>query len=287
MSYPDLELKVEKLRSDVFKIKERLYKLENGRGGKEQVSADPSKLESNKDYALDWYINQYQNMCKEYNKVKIKLDEKQKVLEMVMDQRGRYVKQLMNTEKKVKEFEENIHNLTKKNQMLRGTIKNHEDRIFDLEEEVRYHEAFANSGKIKELEDAALHKAVAYDKLDHENQILKEDIAGAHAKVKELELDIKYLKDKNRFIRDLNDEYRKMVVNDENKNSSPYVFVVLLNGEPEAIFNSKEAAFKFTADFVKRVGYEHNYILIDRYEINTNVSVVVGTVNAQGEVVDE
>ena len=115
-----------------------------------KIDPDPSKLESNKDYALDWYINQYQNMCKEYNKVKIELDNKQKVLEMVMDQRGRYIKQFMDAENKVKEFEENIHNLTKKNQMLRGTIKNHEDRILELEEEVKYHKAFAGSAKIEE-----------------------------------------------------------------------------------------------------------------------------------------
>jgi hypothetical protein len=207
----DLRQRINILEVNSDKHNARLNKLEGIRDEKEQVSADPSKLESNKDYALDWYINQYQNMCKEYNKVKIELDNKQKVLEMVMDQRGRYIKQFMDAENKVKEFEENIYNLTKKNQMLRGTIKNHEDRILELEKEAEYRKTF----------------------------------------------------------------------------SSPFAYVVLCNGELEAVFNSKEAAFKFTADFVKRVGYQHNYFLIDRYEINTNVSVVMGTVNAQGEVVDE
>ena len=145
-----------------------------------KINPDPSKLESNKDYALDWYINQYQNMCKEYNKVKIeldgkqstlemyidqnhkffdqikkfekKLDDKQKVLEMVMDQRDRYIKQLMDTEKKVKDLDRANYDLNTGNQILRGTIENFEDRILELEEEVKYHKAFAGSEKIKELD---------------------------------------------------------------------------------------------------------------------------------------
>ena len=150
MSYPDLELKVEKLRSDVCKIKERLNKLEGVRDEK----ADPSELKSNKDYdALDWYKDRYQSIREDYSKISLELADKQKVLEQVMDQRDRYIKKLMDAEKKVKEFEENIHNLTKSNQRHRGIIKNHEDRIFDLEEEVRYHEAFANFGTIKELQE--------------------------------------------------------------------------------------------------------------------------------------
>ena len=194
MSYPDLELKVEKLRSDYWKIRERLNKLEDVRDEKEQVSADPSKLESNKDYALDWYINQYQNMCKEYNEVKVKLDEKQKVLEMVMDQRGRYVKQLMDAEKKVKEFEENIHNLTKKNQMHRGTIENFKDRILELEEEVKYHKAFANSDKIKELE-----------KLIEDYKV---GAMGISKRILELE-------ERNVKLQKLNDVYTKIILNED------------------------------------------------------------------------
>ena len=201
MSYPDLELKVEKLRSDVCKIKERLYKLEDVRDEKEQVSADPSKLESNKDYALDWYINQYQNMCKEYNKVKIELDGKQSALEMYIDQNHKFFDQIKELEKKLDDkqkvlemvmdqrdrlnkenikFYDTVFNLEATNQRLKGTIKNHEDRILELEKEVEYHKAFAGSEKIKKLE-----------------------------------LDIKYLEDKNRFISDLNDAYRKMVVKED------------------------------------------------------------------------
>lgn len=191
MSYPDLELKVEKLRSDVYKIKERLYKLEDGRDEK----ADPSELKSNKDYdALDWYKDRYQSIREDYNKISLELADKQKVLEQVMDQRDRYIKKLMDAEKKVKEFEENIHNLTKSNQRHRGIIKSHEDRIFDLEEEVRYHEAFGGSEKVKELE-----------KLIEDYKV---GAMGIRKRILELE-------ERNEKLQKLNDVYTRIILNED------------------------------------------------------------------------
>ena len=75
MSYPDLELKVEKLRSDVYKIKERLYKLEDGRDEKVMPEGvDFSHTIPGKGYetatakikvSLDWYIRQFERVSKE------------------------------------------------------------------------------------------------------------------------------------------------------------------------------------------------------------------------------
>lgn len=130
--------------------------------------------------------------------------DKQKVLEDVMDQRDRFSKA--------------NYDLNKTNQMLKGTIKNHEDRvlersriILELEKEQAssnekidaYKRGAANCKQVIEHQALTINmlqdkvkeheKVIEYneifkkDKLQKENEILKEDVAGAHAKVKELE----------------------------------------------------------------------------------------------------
>lgn len=196
----DLRQRINILEVNSDKHNMRLNKLEDGRDDKvmpeevegvdfshtipgkgyETATVKIDPLASQKEVALDWYINQYQNMCKEYNKVKIELDDKQKVLELTIEQRDRYLDQIINQNSMIDALERDFRDSKKTNQRLRAFIKNHEDRILELEKEVEYHKAFGGSNQIKKLK-----------------------------------LVIKYLEDKNKFISDLNDEYRKMVVKED------------------------------------------------------------------------
>ena len=128
----------------------RLNKLE----GDEQVErCAADALGGDQGYALDWYKDRYQDMCKEYNKVKIELDDKQKVLEMYIEQNHKFFDQIDNQKNMIKELEDDY-------QEQQNMIKLFEAANVDM------------ARKIKDLEH------------------------------------------KNKFISDLNNVYRKMILKD-------------------------------------------------------------------------
>jgi len=144
VDFGDLEWRFKQMHQDMKFMWNRLADLEAARDEKVEPDAgEPTNrylVECLKENARlieenDVLRYQYETMknetmrCKEQiEQLQKALADKQKVLEDVMDQRDRYLKQIYAEHRE-------LEDVKKSNEYLRGTLKNYEDRVAELERE--------------------------------------------------------------------------------------------------------------------------------------------------------